>query len=492
MRRALASLGCTLVLAALVPADEALAVGVRSPVPVAVRARLDVHVLADDAGGEWTVTSRAPSDPSRFMADLTAGDERTGTLYLKGVSSWRDADDARGRVAFELDQGDWSRRLALADSIALEARLFGDERRFFTAEMGAPVVEDDEVARFEHRLGARLDASGQRARASYWIAGLDDGEATRLHQLAAARFAARPAFAGVAYVHDDPESGEDHAVAKGELGGFFRRASAVVSYEQSGFGSGAFLPSGSWGDFEGGGYTAAAPDNSATFAELRTRRTRIGGDHLIDASYRYGSVGAEYTNDLSSLRPGTVRHAAWINWAHRRYALDARLSFHDEVRGAFEHAARRGGSLTSRSRLVDNAEILLRGGLEREELETEEAREGGFVHAGYARDLSGFRGGAHVLVDRIGEGTVTSAGAEARVNWNATSAVFVRWIVSDEVSGSESVFVRLEFRPTRRTWVTIAYGRDDRGDDVYFLEDRDAPPPPGAGDVIAFTVRGDL
>jgi hypothetical protein len=40
--------------------------------------------------------------------------------------------------------------------------------------------------------------------------------------------------------------------------------------------------------------------------------------------------------------------------------------------------------------------------------------------------------------------------------------------------------------------VTIGYGRGDRGDEVYFLEDRDQPPAPGSGDVVTFSVRGDL
>jgi hypothetical protein len=481
--------GCTL--AAVAVAGDAFAVGVRAPVPVAVRARLDVHVRADDSAGEWTITSRAPSDPSRLMADLTAGNTRSGVLYLKGVSSWRESDDALGRVEFLLAQGDYSRAFALSDAAALEARFFGDERRFFTGEMGSPVVEDEAVARFEHRLGARFDAARRAARGSYWVAGLDDGAATRVHQFGTARFAPRPAFAALAYVHDNPADGEDHAIAKSEAGAYFRRASAVVSYEVSGFGNGAFLPGGSWDDFEGD-YAHAAPDNSATFAEVRTRRARVGNDHLIDGVYRYAVVGAEYTNDLSSLRPGSVEHAAWFNWAHRRYAIDARLAFHDETRQTIENARRRAGEITTRALLTNNAHVLVRGGVEREEIEQSDAIEDGFVHAAYTRDLAGFRGGAHVLVDRIGAGAVASAGAEARVNWNATSAVLARWIVSDAPGGNESVFVRLEFRPTARTWVTIGYGRGDRGDEVYFLEDRDQPPAPGSGDVVTFSVRGDL
>jgi hypothetical protein len=477
--------------AMLAVTSDAAAIGVRSPVPVAVRARLDVRLVADDAAGEWNVTSRAPADPSRFMADLTAGDARTGTLYLKGVSSWQDADDALGRVEFRLDQGEYFRAFAPGDSAVVGLRLFGDERCFFTGEAGTPVVEDDEVARFEHRLAARVDGTAGAVRAGYWAASLDDGAGTRVNQVLLARMGTRHVLAGVAYVHDNPDGGDDHAILKGELAGYVRRATAIVSYEQSGFGSGMFVPSGTWEDFDAGEYTRAAPDNSATFAELRARRARIGEDHLVDAAYRYGSVGDEYTNDLSALVPGSVVNAAWINWAHRRYALDTRLSGRHETR-AGDGAVVRGADITARARFRNNAETLLRAGLRSREAAFAPQREDGFVHAAFTREIPVFLGSAHLLVDGLGEDVKVRAGAEARINWNASSAVFLRWMVADDVSGSDAVYVRFEFRPTRRAWVTVSWGRENRGDDVYFLEDRDLLPAPGAGNVMALTVRGDL
>ena len=476
--------------AVLSSAAAQAAVSVRAPVAVAVRARLDVHLVAVETAGRWTATSRSPSDPSRFMADLTAGEARTGTLYLKGVSIWRDADDALGRVAFRFGQGDYHKRFGLADSAAVEARVFADERRYFTAELGTALVDDDEAAGFEHRRGVRLDANGRDARAIYWISALDDGASTRLNQYASGRYAGRPLFAALGYLHDSPDAGEDRAIAKGELAGYFRSATAIVSYEQSGFGSGAFLPSGSWDDFDAGDYARAAPDNSATFAEVRTRRTRVGDDHLFDASYRYGAVGSAYVNDLAALAPGTVSNAAWLNWAHRRYALDARLALRREVAWGRLEQTRQGAELTSRARLRNNAELLVRGGAARDERAGEEEDTRGFVHGAFTRELAGFLGGAHLMVDEIGGDATTSAGAEARVNWSATSAVYARWMVRD--GAGDAVFLRLEFRPTRRTWVTFAYGRDHAGDDAWFLEDRDVPPSQPAGDRFSFSVRGDL
>jgi hypothetical protein len=475
---------------ATIPAGVAHALGIRSPVPVAVRARLDVHLLATRESGEWNTTSRSPADPSRFMLDLTAGNADTGILYVKGASSWSDGDDALGRVRFRAEQGDYTRAFLWSDSSRADVRLFGDERRFFTHEMGTAVVEDDAVAAFEHRLGARLDGRITALGATYWIAGLDDGDDTRTNQYASLRFAPDRVYVGLGYVHDDPAGSTNHALAKGELAGYLYHATALASFEQSGSGSGAAFPSGSW-DSLSDGYAEAAPSNAATFAELRTRRTRLGEDHLLDASYQYGAVGADYVNDLSSLVPGSVTNRAWVDWAHRRYALDARLSAHRIERDS-DDITERAIDMTTRARLVDNAEVLLRGGAVRDEFPDTRDETHGFVHAAYSRELREFMGGLHLLVDEIGSEAAVSAGAEVRLNWSATGAITARWIVSDATGGSDAVYARLEFRPTRRTWVTLAYGHENRGDDAYFLEDRDVLPAPDAGNVITFSVRGDL
>lgn len=476
--------------AALFPTD-ARALGIRSPVPVAVRARIDVRVLASEVAGEWTVTSRAPSDESRFMADLTAGNQKTGILYAKGVSSWKDGDDALGRIEFRAEQGDYLRAFTWSDSARASLRLFADERRFFTNEMGAPLVEDDVADDFEHRLGGRADVRMETLRAMYWIAALDDGDDRRTNQYASLRFAPAPVFAGVSYLHDAPPSGDHHAIAKAELAGHYRRVTAIASFEASASGSGAAFPSTDWDGFDAGDYSATAPSNSATFLEMRARRWRPLENHFFDLVYAYHSVGDDYTNDLSRLVPGSVAHRAWLDWAHRHYALDARVSAYQTKESLFESSRRRGVDLTARARTTDNAEWLARGGVERDEnISGEETT--GFAHAAYTRELREFLGGVHVLVEDIGEDANVLAGAEVRLNMSATSAVSGRWIVSDHVGGSDAVWVRLEIRPTRRAWVALAYGRETRGDHVYFLEDRDVLPATGTGNAITLTVRGDL
>jgi len=480
---------CVAVLA--LHAREGNAVGVRAPFPVAVRARIDVQLLATESAGEWTVTSRSPGDESRFMADVTAGNRATGVAYLKGASNWSEADDALGRVKFRAEQGDYLHAFTWADSATAELRLFGDERRFFTGEMGTAVVDDDHAATFEHRIGGRADAHARSLRAVYWIAALDDGDTRRASQYGSIRFSPMPAFVGVGYLHDNPAAGENRSVAKVEAAGYLRHATAIASFEESGTGSGAAFPSGSWTEFDSGHYAAAAPDNAATFVEARTRRTRIGENNLFDASYQYGAVGRDYQNDLSSLLPGSVTNRAWVDWAHRRYALDARLAAARVVRSGFEESTRRGIDLTARARLIDNSECLLRAGARRDALVTGK-ESSGFVHAAYTRELREFMGGIHVLVDDIGEDANAAAGAELRLNWSSTTAVSGRWIVTDRAGGSDALWMRLEFRPTRRAWVTLGYGRESRGDDPYFIEDRDVMPGKDDGNVVTLSVRGDL
>jgi hypothetical protein len=477
--------------AVLVASATAHAAGVRAPFPVAVRARLDVRVLASETAGEWSVTSRAPSDESRFMLDLTAGNAATGVLYVKGASSWSEADDALGRVEFRLAQGDYRYGLTGSDSARADARLFGDERRFFTHEMGAPVVEDDVVDDFEHRLGGRFDARLGDARVTYWMAALDDGGERRSNQYASLRLASAPVFAGVSYLHDAPDAGENHAVAKAELAGHYRRATAIASFEASASGDGAPFPSTEWDGFDAGDYSGTSPSNAASYFELRARRLRLGEVHLFDAAYAYQAIGADYVNDLTRRVPGSVVHRAWVDWAHRHYALDARLSAHRAEETVLASRERSGIDLTARARMADNAEWLVRGGIERVELAAGDET-GGFTHVAYTRELREFLGGIHALVEDVGVDARVAAGAEVRFNWSATGAVSGRWIVSDDFGGSDAVWVRVEFRPTRRAWLTLAYGRETRGDDAYFLEDRDALPAEDAGGVVTLSVRGDL
>ncbi|HXV12825.1 MAG TPA: hypothetical protein VEC56_01335 [Candidatus Krumholzibacteria bacterium] len=451
--------------------------------PVTSRARLELRLTADEASAPWSwdAQSRSPLDDSRFMVDVTAGDARVGTLYAKGAASWNDDADAGGRVTFALEQGDYLFRWNRA-----EVRAFGDERRFFTYDLGAALMDDDVVDDYQHRIGVRADGGTQRIGGTLLVSSLDQGSDTQLVSYAKLRTGWRPLAAALSYrVQDDDAT--DLAIAKGEVAGFWKRATVVASYEQSGVGSGVFVPDGDWDSF-GSGYAAAAPENSATFVEARLARSRIGSSAVLSGVYRYALAGAAYANGLASLPAGTELHRLGLYLSHRRYALDGRLVLFDA-----DHAYdERGVAASARAFLKDNSEMNLRAKIVDATRDDGEERTTGSAHAIYRRSLQRFMGGIDALVDDIGADAVTAVGVETRINWSATSALYLRWIASGAVERSDAVYARLEFRPTARTWVTFAYGRAVAGDGPYLLEDDDALPTAGTEDVFTIVVRGDF
>jgi hypothetical protein len=372
-------------------------------------------------------------------------------------------------------------------------RLFGDERRFFTGEIGAASMDDETVARYRHRLGAVLDATRGAWDARYLTASLDDGRDTRVVNRASLGVSAPRAHADVSYRHSALADADDSAVARAEAAAWLGPASAVLSYAQSGTGGGVFFPSarfdaGALGD---AGYAAAAPENSMTSAEVRLWRlaTRRA---WFDAGYRYENIGSAWANDLAAARPGSVANEVGVYASHRRYALDGRIVYRDELRHTLESSRTRSLEATARAFLRDNSQMLVRGGMERREFRGRDEREAGFVQAGYRRELQRFMGGVHALLDGIGDDAVAWTGVETRINWNPTSALYARCILADQSGRTGALYARLEFRPTTRTWVTIAYGWAGAGDGPYLFDGRDAFPAASERDLVSVTIRGDF
>lgn len=458
--------------------------------PISSRARLNLQLTADEATAPWSwdAQSRSPFDQSRFVIDATVGDARVGTLYAKGAATWQDADDAAGKVAFGLEQGDYVYRWNEG-----AVRAFGDERRYFTFDLGSPLLDDDDVERFEHRAGVRADAHTSAFAGTLLFSGLDEGPATRLLSYAKAGIATSPLAASLSYqLQESRDDTPDHAVVKGEAAGFWKRATAVASYEQSGFGSGVFVPEGDWGSLGDGGYGAASPQNGATFLEVRLAPSRLGSAASVSGVYRYARIGEAYTNDLSSLPAGTTLQRIGLYLSHRRYALDGRVVLFDGERFVQPDYQERGVAASARAFLRDNSDVYVRGAVVDRTRDDNTERTSGVVHASYRRSLQRFMGGIDALVDDIGLDAATRVGVETRINWSATGALYLRWIVSGAVERSDAVYARLEFRPTARAWITLAYGRDTTGDGPYFLEDADALPTLATEDVFTITVRGDF
>lgn len=462
---------------------DSVAVG-RKPwwkIPITSHARLDLRLTADEATAPWSwdAQSRSPLDLSRFMIDALAGNATTGLLYAKGAATWQEADDAAGHIDFGIEQGDYLYRFKHA-----EVRAFGDERRFFTYDLSTPFMDDDVVEDYQHRIGVRADGGTETFGGSVLVADIDEGNETHLTSYAKARAAWHAIAAAVSYRHQEGEA-VDNAIIKGEGAVFWKRFSAIGSIEQSGFDTGVFVP-----DLNiDNGY-------GAEFVELRLARGGIGEAATLAGVYRYRSVKDYYVNELSSLRAGALSHRLGLYISHRRYALDGRVVLFTgrQKLGPDVLAPDDSGiEASARAWLRDNSELNMRGAVvDREEIAGYDTPTTGVVHAIYRRSLPGFMGGVSALVDGIGVNAQTHVGAEMRINWNATSALYMRWIASDDVERSDAIYARLEFRPTLRTWVTLAYGRESVGDGPYFLEDDDSLPTIDTEDVLSITVRGDF
>jgi len=472
--------------------DTSAAVAVaRKPwwkIPISSRARLDLRLTADEATAPWSwdAQSRSPLDLSRFMIDALAGNSSTGLLYAKGAATWQEANDAAGHIDFGIEQGDYLYRFKHAD-----VRAFGDERRFFTYDLSTPFMDDDVVDDYQHRVGVRAEGGTQSVGGSIVVADIDEGNDTHLTSYGKLRGSWRPLATSVSYRHEEGDD-QDLAIIRGEAALLWKGASAIGSIEQSGLDTGVFVP-----EFNlDGGY-------GAEFVEVRLARRALKSA-LVSGVYRYRHVDDNYVNNLSSSRAGETLHRLGVYVSHRRYALDGRIV-------AFAHRALserfgptfinfagvyreyEGIEASARAWLRDNSEMNVRVVLidpEDDPLASDETT--GAVHAIYRRSLPGFMGGVSALVDGIGVDAQTHVGAEMRINWNATSAFYMRWIASDDVERSDAIYARLEFRPTLRTWVTLAYGRESVGEGPYFLEDDDSLPTTDTEDAVTITVRGDF
>ncbi len=457
-------------------ARNAGALGIRAPFPVVSHARLNLVLTSDEttAPWSWDAQSRSPLDGSRFMIDVALGDARTGVLYAKGAATWNEADDLAGNVAFGLEQGDYLYRFSHA-----QLRAFGDERRFFTYDLSDALMDDDVVDDYQHRIGVRADGGTETVGGTLLVSSLDQGIETQIVSYAKARAAWKPFAAAVSYQLQDADDARDHAIIKGEVAAFWKRASAIASLEQSGFGSGVFIP-----DFD-------LDRQRAGYVEVRLARGGVGDDLLVSGVYRYRDIGSLYENDLAAfVAPWSSSNRLGLYVSHRQVALDGRIvAFDDEIT---DLDRTRGITASARAFLRDNSEMNLRAALVEQTTFGWAEETSGVVHASYQRSLQRFMGGIDALVDEIGQSAVTRVGAQVRINWSATSALYLRWITSSTVERSDAVYARLEFSPTARTWVTLAYGRSTTGDGPYFLEDTDAIPTAQSDDVVTITVRGDF
>jgi hypothetical protein len=101
--------------------------------------------------------------------------------------------------------------------------------------------------------------------------------------------------------------------------------------------------------------------------------------------------------------------------------------------------------------------------------------------------------GVHVMAEDIdGREFERRFAVEARVNWTANLSVYGRLVSSDEATGNDAVFWRVELRPASHVFATFEYGRRTIGDGPYVLEEDGLAPEGKLESVYAITVRGDF
>jgi hypothetical protein len=467
-------------------------------VPVDLHGRVETVVEVDEQSApfSWNDASRSPFARSRLMAGALAGSDRLGFLYLKGSASWKRFDTSDDRVPFEFDQGDyvWSRSYVV--------RIFANERRYFTSSLGPTLLDDDVLERYGAHGGVRADGR-VRGRLSWSVLGAlldDESDQPRRVGYASARWHGAHAQGALSYLSDvqkdERYSDEDHAVVKGEVAGFYRKLTGILSYEQSGFDDRPlFLPRGGfdWDGYVGSNFTETMPQAGAAFAELRVRELPFRRWGRIDAVHRYQSTGSEFVDDLASRTPGEVSSTTGLYFQHRDLALDARVLYAKRVRWHYTNSRQEQIRAHAHAFLKNGSELLLRGAVGYREDDRAHRTNENFVHAALRRSMQKVEVGVHAMVKDIDEGEFDRRfGLETRVNWSARVSMYGRLVANEEAASNDAEYVRLELRPTGHVFVTVAYGRSYIGDAPYLLEDDDIGATGDAEDVYTITVRGDF
>jgi hypothetical protein len=482
-------------LAAAALAASAAPARAQSRPAVDLGARLGVVVQTDRSSAPlaWDHASRSPVDRSRLMLDLRVGGTRAGDLYLKGAADWSRAEDAGGAATFRLEQGDYLWRHGDAGALALRA--FYVERRYFTGALGIALVDDAHVSRVPTHGGLRADGDVARVRWSLVAVTLDDAfSAPRGMGHGRACYEGRHVQLAAAYLAQDTgaDSLSGHAIVSAEAVGFYRGATAVASYAQSGFGaSGLFFPSPRAVD-GGGGLSGALPANAAAFGELR-----LGGIHWSDwhgfVAARYALAGPSYANDLAGSVPASAVTSARLFMGHARYAASATVELDRSVRWSATDAETERALVGARAFYRQGYEAFVRLSPGRRRVAAEDWRDDHFAHAGLRRVATRYGAGVFAMArstERGGAGW--RAATELRVKWGARGALYGRVVMNEEAASTDALYLRFELRPRDHLLATFAFGRAHVGDGPYPLEDDDILPDGPADNVYTITLRGDF
>ncbi len=471
-----------------------------SPVALKAGGRFEyfVRVSRDGNGFPWNYASLSAADRTRLMLDLRAGEEKFGVLYLKTAALWGGGSDHGEERLLRFEQGEylWQRE---RERSAIGLRLFANERRFFTHALIAPLLEDDQVAasgenrgvRFNGRLSRQLDIT-----ALYSALGTHLEDSRRIAYLRAS-FSHRLFGFSADFLHENPrESGRlNHAVLKTELVAFYRRASFIFSYAQSGFDRGLFLPDSYFhlDNYVGDNFSSILPDDGAFFAEARLAAFPVRNWGWLRLAHSYFSVGKAYVGDLGARQGEGTGYTTGIYFVADSVSLNGRLVYTRRVRSAFESEKLEKLEASLWAGLKNGSDAFLRGAIGKTvdalPFETKE----NFIHAALRWRLRKLRSGVHLMLKDLD--TIFS---ERRLAWDSRLvlggglAFYWRMILSRDFDAHEAIYARLSFRPTNRLFAVLSYGRPFLGDGPYLLEDPDIGTCGDLSPIYCFSLRGDF
>ncbi len=428
----------------------------------------------------WNAATHSATDRSRLMVDLALAGTRYGSLYVKGAAVWTmvGEDDVQKRLLFE--QGDYLWRQDLK-TWAYSVRLFASERRFFTFDWAAPLLDDDCVDEAGENRGVRADGSiGEKLRVTGLYSGLgSDADELRNVSYLKGAFSHRIASFSASYLLDDPgKYGEGHhAVVKAELTSAYKRAFAVLSYEQSGYqASGWFFPGGSfdWGSYDGTNFSSVLPRGGAAFAEVRVSQLAVSHRGDVDLVWRYDAVGDEFVNDLGSRGSSGVGQTAGAYFDARDVSVNAKLLYHASARSRLENEERKWLDAGVWAALRNGMDCFVRAGAGEIDDGSASRAKDNFIHGALEYETNKMRTGVHAMwsdfdTDYSGE----------KFAWDGKLAITPDWgfhwrfLVGRDYAVGQTAFFRLEFRPSNRLYASVGYGPSYLGDDPFLLEDRE-------------------
>jgi len=470
------------------------------PVRFGGRFTYDVQLDEDSRPFPWNSATHSAQDRTRLMLEAAALDTKIGSFYLKGAALWSSIDDpTQSQKRFFLEQGDylWSQ---MREHFSYSARAFANERRFFTYDAIAPLLNDDIAGETGANRGLRFDTrirdayefsvlhsmlgdDTNKSRNITWLRGLYDGRALGL---------------SVSYLYDDLgfDATKNHAVIKAELTSGFRRVFFMLSYLQSGLEDATwFMPNGSW-NFDAlgsGNFSDILPANGAAFAELRIAPIHLASAGHMRFIWRYRAMREHFVNDLGISGPPEIGHTVAAYYWARTIELNARLAYHHSVRSVLENETRDWVEGGAWGRLRNGTDFFARGGIGEVEDSFEVEPQRNFLHLAAHHRLKRMFGGAHIMWKNTG--TLYSdlrIAIDGKVVLTPNWAVDWRLLATQDFDVGQSVFIRLEYRPNQRLYTTLGVGRNYFGDDTFLLEDVDIDLSRMNPALVYISVRGDF